>query len=80
MNGLRVYVDRKVTGVGDSDLVFYSRRSLGPYYRWSYEDRLEQWRVARMHSCDFSSKELCTSRWRTVPSLLQVRLKVHYDE
>lgn len=80
MNGLRIYVDRKVMEVSGCNQVFYSRRSMGPYYRWSYEDTLKQWQVARMHSDDFSSKELCGSRWKTIPSLLQITLKVHYDE
>jgi len=80
MNGLRIYINRKLTKVSDYNQVFYSRRSMGPYYRWSYEEILKQWRVARMHSSDFSSKELSASRWKTIPSLLQIKLKVHYDE
>ena len=80
MNGLRIYVNRKVTPVSECDQVFYSRRSTGPYYRWSYEETLKQWQVARMHSTDFSSKELSASNWRSIPSLLQITLKVHYDE
>lgn len=80
MNGLRIYVNPKLTEVSGSNQVFYSRRSTGPYYRWSYEKIFKQWRVMRMHSCDFSSKELCSSKWKTIPSLLQLRLKVHYDE
>lgn len=80
MNGLRIYVNRKVTVASGCDQVFYSRRSMGPYYRWSYEETFKQWRVARMHSYDFSSKEVSTSNWRSIPLLLQVTLKVHYDE
>ena len=80
MNGLRIYVNRKLTEVSGSNQVFYSRRSMGPYYRWSYEEILKQWHVMRMHSYDLSSKELCGSRWKTIPSLLQVKLKGHYDE
>lgn len=80
MNGLRIYVNRRVTEVSGCSQVFYSRRDTGPYYRWSYEDTLKQWRVARMHSNDFSTTELSMSNWRNIPSLLQVTLKVHYDE
>lgn len=79
MNGIRIYVNCKLTE-GGCNQVFYSRRSTGPYYRWSYEEILNQWRVMRMHSRDFSSKELSSSQWKTIPSLLQLRLKVHYDE
>ena len=80
MNGLRIYVNRKVTEISGHNRVFYSRRAMGPYYRWSYEETPKQWRVARMHSSDFSSTELSPSNWKTIPSLLQVTLKVHYDE
>ena len=80
MNGLRIYVNQKVTEVSGCNRVFYSRRDTGPYYRWSYEDTLKQWQVARMHTSDFSSKELSMFNWKSIPSLLQVTLKVHYDE
>jgi hypothetical protein len=80
MNGLRIYVSEKVKEASTGYRIFYSRRSLGPYYKWCYEEKLEQWRVSRMHPFDFSPKELCASQWRTIPSLLQRRLKLHYDE
>ncbi len=80
MKDLRIYISPEVTGVKSRNPVFYSRRSTGPYYRWSYEEARNQWRVLRMHSGEFSSKELCSSTWNTLPSLLQFRLKAHYDE
>ena len=80
MNGLRIYVNRKVTVASGCDQVFYSRRSMGPYYRWSYEETPKQWRVARMHSDDFFVQRTLHVQLEKHPSLLQVTLKVHYDE
>ena len=78
INGLRIYINRAET-VG-SDGIFYSRRSDGPFYRWRYEQTVEQWRVARMHSSDFSPNELCMSNWKTIPFALQRSLIDHYPE
>lgn len=78
INGLRIYINRTETVGGDG--IFYSRRSDGPFYRWRYEETREQWRVARMHSSDFSRNELCMSNWKTVPSALQRSLIDHYPE
>src|SRR2546426_12156038 len=70
MNGLRIYINRTEPEATD-DRIFYSRRSDGPYYRWRFEGRLEQWRSARMHSEDVSPHERCISNWQNVPSALQ---------
>src|SRR5260370_42529898 len=80
MSGLRIYVNRTLSEATGGDRVFYSRRSDGPYYRWRYEERLEQWRGARVHGSEFSPNELCMSNWKTVPSALQKRLIDHYQE
>ena len=79
MNGLRIYINR-IEPEATCDRIFYSRRSDGPYYRWRFEVRLEQWRSARMHSEDLSPNELCISNWKTVPSALQLSLSEHYVE
>ncbi len=80
MNGLRIYTNPRTDGARGGDGVFYSRRAGGPYYRWDYEEKLEQWRAVRMSSTDFSPQELCMSRWKTVPAGLQMRLQDHYQE
>jgi hypothetical protein len=80
VNGLRIYINDRALEAASGDLVFYSRRADGPYYRWRYEKGLEQWRGARMHAADFSPRELSMSNWKTVPSALQSRLVDHYQE
>ena len=80
VNGLRIYINGRAQETTGSDLVFYSRRADGPYYRWRYEERLKQWRGARVHASDFSPRELSMSNWKTVPSALQSRLIDHYQE
>jgi hypothetical protein len=79
MNGLRIYINRIEPETTD-DRIFYSRRADGPYYRWRFEERLEQWRSARMHFEDVSPHDLCLSNWKTVPSALQRSLSEHYVE
>lgn len=80
VNGLRIYVNSGALGATDSDLVFYSRRADGPYYRWRYEERLKRWRGARVSASAFSPKQLSMSNWKTVPSALQRSLIDHYQE
>ncbi|SRR5713226_2101704 len=80
VNGLRIYIDRTESETTGGDPTFYSRRSDGPYYRWHYEQKLEQWCVARMHLSDFSPNELSMSNWKTVPYELQKNLIDHYQE
>ena len=79
MNGLRIYINR-IEPEATCDRIFYSRRSDGPYYRWRFEERLEQRRGDLMHSEDLSPHELCISNWKTVPSALQLSLFDHYVE
>ncbi len=80
MNGLRVYTKPASPDPTAGDSVFYSRRGNGPIYRWRYEEKLEHWRVLRMHTSDFTSHELCLASWKSVPSKLQVQLGEHYVE
>jgi hypothetical protein len=79
MNGVRIYINPEVAAPG-SEEVFYSHRAGGPYYRWYYEEELEQWRFIRMHLVDFSPESLCSWRWKHIPAALQGRLKEHYQE
>jgi hypothetical protein len=60
--------------------IFYSRREGGPYYRWRYEENVSHWRVARVHSSDFSPKALCLASWKGVPAALQKSMVEHYQE
>jgi hypothetical protein len=80
MNGLRVYVNSTATNVPCKQGVFYSRRADGPYYRWRYEETLEQWRVSRVHLSHVGHKTLNIASWKDVPSALQSKLYEHYLE
>lgn len=64
----------------DEKNVFYSQRSHGPIYRWHYEKHVDKWHVVRVHSCDWSSHELCTAPWQSVPEELKAQLSEHYVE
>lgn len=78
MNGLRMFI-RPNTGPVENN-VFYSQRSHGPIYRWHYEKHLARWHVARVDAGDWSSHELCTTPWQSVPDGLKARLSEHYVE
>lgn len=80
MNGLRVYIEPLSGDSRVGNEVFYSRRSDGPYYRWSFEERLAEWHVLRMHACDLTRGDLELAPWKGVPSSLKVRLTEHYLE
>lgn len=80
MNGLRVYINPQTGESADDDRIFYSRREDGPYYRWYYEDRVNHWRVARVHLKDVSSKTLCVANWKVVPVELQKSMVEHYQD
>jgi hypothetical protein len=80
MNGLRIYITVRGSDKLSGDIVFYSRRAEGPYYRWSYEEKLEQWRGSRMRTSDLTPRELCVASWKGVPAALQASLIEHYLE
>lgn len=80
MNGLRVYVNSEVTeSLGDRP-IFYSRREDGPYYRWSYDDKLTQWRVDRVLKSGVSPKALAVAAWKQLPIALQRNIIDHYQD
>jgi hypothetical protein len=79
MNGLRVYVNEDVTEE-KRPVIFYSRRSNGPYYVWHYEDTVGQWRFVRMPPSDVAPKPLSLKSWKDVPAALQAKLAEHYQE
>jgi hypothetical protein len=76
MNGLRVFIRPQ----GSVENIFYSQREHGPIYRWHYETQNAIWQVARVNTSDWSSHELCSVRWQTVPQELRARLSEHYIE
>lgn len=78
MNGLRVYIKPNGAAPRDGQEVFYSRRGNGPYYRWLYEEKAAQWRVARVIAADFTPQSLAMASWKVVPAALQTRLGEHY--
>ena len=78
MNGLRIFI-RPAKGAIENN-IFYSQRSHGPMYRWHYEEQCARWSAARVDACDFSSHELCSARWQSVPQQLKAQLSEHYVE
>ena len=78
MNGLRMFI-RPNKGP-DENNVFYSQRSRGPLYRWHYQHHLAKWHVARIDTSDWSSHELCSAPWQSVPEELKNQLIEHYVE
>ena len=80
MNGLRVYINTQATETHEGCGVFYSRRADGPYYRWRYDEKVTQWRVARMRLSDVTPKVLCTTNWKALPTALQRSMVEHYQE
>jgi hypothetical protein len=78
VNGLRIFI--LDVGVGGDQSVFYSRRADGPYYRWSYEQTMEQWRSVRVHSAELPHLTFCIWPWKNVPRSLQRSLGEHYVE
>lgn len=83
MNGLRVYINQ-IAAEGkipfDGQRVFYTRREDGPFYRWRYEEALQQWIFSRVHASDLAPKALSIASWTVVPNALRVRLSEHYLE
>ena len=77
MNGLRVYITPNSVGT-PGQKVFYSRRGNGPYYRWFYEENVNEWRAARVVAVDFTPHTLSMATWKAVPVALQTRLGEHY--
>ena len=75
MNGLRIFIRPS-----NKDTIFYSQRSLGPMYRWNYEEHLSRWHVVRVDASDWSSNELCIASWQSVPPKLKAQLSEHYIE
>jgi hypothetical protein len=80
MNGLRVYINTETKETRGGYDIFYSRRESGPYYRWSYEEAVKEWRVTRVLPSDFSPKLLCAASWKGVPAALQRSIVEHYQD
>ena len=80
MKGLRLFTPDAVVLPASGAETFYSRRSDGPYYRWSYERQLQQWRCVRVPADDLPHLSLTASRWKNVPLALQQSLVEHYLE
>ena len=78
MNGLRMFI-RSDRGPVENN-VFYSQRNHGPIYRWHYENQLARWHGARVDISDWSSHDLCSARWQSVPQELKAKLNEHYVE
>lgn len=80
MNGLRIFILEGLVAPAEGQPVFYSRRSDGPYYRWSYEQTGEQWRSVRVQSAELPHLTFSIWPWKNVPRSLQRSLGEHYVE
>jgi DNA-directed RNA polymerase subunit K/omega len=78
MNELKIFTRPETGPVEDN--VFYSQRSHGPMYRWQYETQLARWNVMRVDASNWSSQELCTTPWKSLPQKLKAQLSEHYVE
>jgi hypothetical protein len=79
-NDLRVYFLPPGPTVPDKTGVFFSRRSSGPYYRWSLDQEPDKWRGLRVRPTIGVIRSLRLASWITVPPSLQARLEEHYLE
>ena len=80
MNGLQMFIPDATVTPSTGSQIFYSRRSDGPYYRWSLEHTLQQWRCVRVPTDQLPQLSLSASRWKNVPRALQRSLVEHYVE
>jgi hypothetical protein len=80
MNGIRVYINMAGVGPTLEPAVFYSRRADGPYYRWRFEQKSEQWRFRRVQPPVSTLKALRIAPWDGMPPALQKKLAEHYFE
>jgi len=80
MNGLRMFIVDRGVSTTERYPVFYSRRSDGPYYRWSYEQNLQRWRSLRVHAAELQLLNLCVWAWKDIPRSLKSSLGEHYVE
>jgi hypothetical protein len=80
MNGIRVYINMAGVGPTLEPAVFYSRRADGPYYRWRFEQKSEQWRFRRVQPTVLMLKALRIAHWEGTPPALQKKLAEHYFE
>jgi len=80
MNGLRIYTNLLTSKLECEDSIFFSRRADGPFYRWSYEEKLGQWHYSRVKTAQMSPSELSLASWKGLPPALQARLIGHYLE
>jgi len=80
VNGLHMFIVDSGTKMTYSVPVFYSRRYNGPYYRWSYEQKLQGWRSVRVQAAELPHLILSVSPWKDVPGSLRNSLRAHYVE
>ncbi|MEN3327655.1 MAG: hypothetical protein V7638_2462 [Acidobacteriota bacterium] len=78
MKGLRVYFDPQRADRRDGDLIFYTQRAGGPYYRWRYEELRAEWLCSRVHARDLLVTELVSAPWKGIPAALKTTLDQHY--
>ena len=78
MNGLRIYVNMLPEERAKDSGAFYSRREIGPYYRWTLAHG--NWSAERVTSSTFLSKDLSATSWKLVPAALQRSMVEHYQD
>ena len=76
ISGLHIYVNTVGPDTLDQYGVFYSQRLNGPYYRWTYEERLGRWSGHRLPSNLLP--DALQNGYQRVPQTLWVQLREHY--
>ena len=80
MNGLRIFTNRLTIESHDGRAVFYSRRNDGPFYRWSYYEKRDEWQADRVVPSLISPNELFATTWKTIPEPLQRSIIEYYED
>ena len=80
MKGPRIYLDLKRVNSQGGELVYYSQRAGGPYYRWRYEELRGEWQCCRMQAGDLIVTELVSAPSKEIPAALKTNLELHYVE
>jgi hypothetical protein len=78
MKGPRVFHHLKRVDSQSGDLIFYSQRAGGPYYRWQYEELRGEWLCCRVHAGDLIVTELVSAPLKEIPAALKTNLDLHY--
>ncbi len=80
LTGVRIFTLDSEDVRSDVSQIFFSRRSEGPYYRWSFAEDQQKWRSMRVPHDQLPHLPLNAWSWRNIPHALQRSLVDHYQE